>query len=160
MTLSGHRFQLQHSTLMKSLCVTCGRNWNFEYYLEETCWRQQIGFELIKLHLGFVVDKMALEQAFLRVLGYLSGQYYFHGGSTLSFILIAGQTLSTLQRKWYKGKGVPVRAIMAYGGNRGIAPFIHKLGSKWRCEVNFTLRPLCRQEKKPVPIEKEAGWAP
>ena len=60
---------------MKVLCFLYGRNWNFKYYLGEICWTQKIGFELRTVHLGFVVDKMALEQDFLRVRGFFSGKY-------------------------------------------------------------------------------------
>jgi len=42
---------------------------------------------------------------------------------------------------------------------RGKAPLIFNLGSRWRWEVNFTLRALYPREKIPVPIEQVSGWA-
>ena len=52
-----------------------------------------------------------------------------------------------------KSKVFPVHTIKAYGGSRGIAPFIFILGARWTYVDNFTLRPLYPQERAPVPIE-------
>jgi len=41
-------------------------------------------------------------------------------------------------------------------GNRGMAPLILKLGTRWKWVVNFTPRPHYSR----VPIDLEAGWAP
>jgi len=41
-----------------------------------------------------------------------------------------------------------------------MATRILNLGSSWRLVVNNTLRPLRPGGQKPVPTEKEAGWAP
>jgi len=41
-----------------------------------------------------------------------------------------------------KGKVCPVRAIKAGKGTTGIAPLIYNFYTRWRWEVNFSLRPL------------------
>ena len=41
-------------------------------------------------------------------------------------------------------KVVPVHALKAYGGRRGIAPLILNLGTRWRWVVSFTPLPICR----------------
>ena len=48
--------------------------------------------------------------------------------------------------KEVKCKVVPVRAIKACRGSRGIAPLILKLGTRWRSVVKFTPWPLCSWE--------------
>jgi hypothetical protein len=41
--------------------------------------------------------------------------------------------------------------------NTGMAPLILNFGTRWRCVVNFTFRPLYLVELGPVNIEKKAG---
>ena len=41
-----------------------------------------------------------------------------------------------------------------------ITPLILDLGTRWRCVVNLTSRPLYPEESTPVPTEQETGWAP
>ena len=48
----------------------------------------------------------------------------------------------------------------SYRGNRGIAPLILNLGTKWRCMLNFTTLLLYFQEGTPAPLEQAAGWYP
>ena len=55
------------------------------------------------------------------------------------------------------GRVAPVHAIKAYRGSRGIAPLILNLGTRWRCVVNFTRRPLYTQQRTPAPTEQKAG---
>jgi len=50
--------------------------------------------------------------------------------------------------------------MMACKGNRGTAPLIPNLGSRWRWVYNFTPRSLYLRERYPVLIEQGAGWAP
>ena len=46
-----------------------------------------------------------------------------------------------------------------HSGSRDILPVIPNLRTRWRCVINFTLRPFYPWEETPVPLEKEAGWA-
>jgi hypothetical protein len=55
---------------------------------------------------------------------------------------------------------VPVQAMKAGRGNRGVAPPILNLGVRWRCVVNIMPRPLYPREITPVPTEQKAERAP
>jgi hypothetical protein len=80
----------------------------------------------------------------------------------MCFVWISEQTalisLKIVQN--VKGKAVPVHAVKAYRGTRGIAPLILNLGTRWRWVVNFTPRPLYPRKINPVRTEEEAGLAP
>jgi len=55
------------------------------------------------------------------------------------------------------GKGkVPVHALKVYKRNRGMAPLIPNLGTKWRWAVNFTLRPGKKPESR-HPLHESVG---
>jgi len=41
-----------------------------------------------------------------------------------------------------------------------VATHILNLGTRWECEVNFTLRLHYRRVRNPLPNHYEAGWAP
>ena len=64
-----------------------------------------------------------------------------------------------------KVKVVPVEAIKAYGGSKGIGvvraltPLILNLGTRWRREVKFTFRPLYPRERTTVHVKQEDEWA-
>jgi len=49
--------------------------------------------------------------------------------------------------------------MKAYCWTRSIDALILNLGASWRLIVNLTPRPLYFQERTPVHIEEEAGWA-
>jgi hypothetical protein len=51
-------------------------------------------------------------------------------------------TFSCYLQHTVKGRAVPVHTIKAYGGIRGIAPFILDLSITWRFVVQFTPWPL------------------
>jgi hypothetical protein len=48
----------------------------------------------------------------------------------------------------------------SYRRNIKYAPFVLKIGDKWRSLVDIRLRPLYFRKRSPVPTEREAGWAP
>ena len=50
--------------------------------------------------------------------------------------------------------------MKAQRGTRGIALFFFNLGCSWGWVVNSTPWPLYTREMDPVPIAREAGWAP
>jgi len=52
------------------------------------------------------------------------------------------------QFMWY-GKCVPIHAMKACRGYRGIAPFVHDLGTRWKWVVNPIPWPLHSQGKSP-----------
>ena len=52
-----------------------------------------------------------------------------------------------LEFKFKKGEIFPVHSMKAYKGNGGRYPLVLNLGTRWRCVVNFTFRPLYRQKK-------------
>lgn len=52
-----------------------------------------------------------------------------------------------------KGEVVPLRAIKACMGSRGVHPLILKLGARWRLVINITPRPFYLREISPVPFE-------
>ena len=51
-------------------------------------------------------------------------------------------------------------AVEAHRGSRGIALPFHDHDTRRGCGVSVTPRPLFTPGKDPVPIVKEAGWAP
>jgi hypothetical protein len=53
-----------------------------------------------------------------------------------------------------------VHTAASYRGNRGIAPLILNLGTKWRWVVNFTTLQLYFQERTCAQVEQETGWYP
>jgi hypothetical protein len=55
---------------------------------------------------------------------------------------------------------VPVQAVRAYEGSRGIAPHILNVSTTWRRSVSS--RPGCFNpaEEPPVPFGYDVGWAP
>jgi hypothetical protein len=57
------------------------------------------------------------------------------------------------QSSKYQLNEMGLNAMQAYGGRRGPAPLILNLSTSWS-------RQLYHEERKPVPSELEAGWAP
>ena len=49
--------------------------------------------------------------------------------------------------------------MKTYSGSKDKLPVIPNLSTRWRCVINFTLRPFYPWEEIPVPLEQEAGWA-
>ena len=58
-----------------------------------------------------------------------------------------------------QGRVYPVRALNAYMGRRVRAPLAPSFGTRWRSMINITPRPVYPQERTPLKIEYEAGWA-
>jgi len=54
---------------------------------------------------------------------------------------------------------VPVHGMKAYWGVKHSSTHLN-LGPAERQVVSITPRPLCPQERTPIPTELEAGWAP
>ena len=50
--------------------------------------------------------------------------------------------------------------MKAYRGRRGVAPGILDISTRWRWEVNFTLRLLYLRQGTSVSIKWECEWAP
>lgn len=63
-------------------------------------------------------------------------------------------------RKVKKYEPLSVHTMVAYRGSRGTALLFLSLGIKWKWVVNFTPQPFYARETTPVPIKREAGWAP
>ena len=61
----------------------------------------------------------------------------------------------TTLRIYSKGKGVE-----AHRGNRGMAPLILNLGTRFRSVINIMPRPFYPLGEKPVPSKQKAGWTP
>jgi hypothetical protein len=76
------------------------------------------------------------------------------GGKWNNFLCISCAFVFIASIKFYPP--MPWRHI---GGSGGIALFILNLGTRWKWVANFTLQLLYLQERTPVPIEQEAGWA-
>jgi hypothetical protein len=60
-------------------------------------------------------------------------------------------------RAWLsiKQEVITFHHMKAYRGNRGTAPLILNISTRWPV-VNFTRRPFYPRESSPVPIEQEA----
>ena len=71
-------------------------------------------------------------------------------------------TVTTRKERKVKGKGkvVPVHAMKAYRGSRGIVPLNLNLDARWRWVVNLTPWQLYPWGRTPVHTEYEAVWAP
>jgi len=64
---------------------------------------------------------------------------------------------ASLERR--KGEFVPVRAINACRGSRGIAQLVLNLGPGWILVVTITSWPLYLLEKTPASMKQDAVWA-
>jgi len=77
----------------------------------------------------FRIDKLWRENVILLLL--------FHSACADSTHMTSSFVCIFQQCKECKGKLVPVHALKAYSGSRGVAPLIFNLGTRWNWVVNF-----------------------